>query len=152
MHPAKVYSFFLPLTLLLAFTSFVHTQEAHLFNKINQEYHRVLRLVGKEQYDTAIQGLKRIIAQDSSFYRAYIKMVEVYKYKKDLDAAQKYFETKIKIEPNNPYAQHALGLVYKGMQEYQKAYSSILKSIQLDLENYAAYPDFVSVHRDLEEA
>ncbi len=151
MQKVKSYFFRLFVSFLLTFTTLLNGQEIQP-NQIYQEYNRVLRLIGNQKYDEAILGLENIIGQDSSFNRAYLKIVEIYKYKKDLDGAQKYFDNIVKNSPDNPFVYHALGLIYTGRQKYQLAYESILRAIQLDLDYFAAYPDFVNVHRDRDEA
>ncbi|MFQ5604350.1 MAG: CHAT domain-containing protein [bacterium] len=132
--------------------SFLQSNTQTVQKPFKPTYLDALHLIGQQRYDEAIQRLKAIIADDSSFVRAYLKLVEVYKYQNNLKSASAFFEKVIASSPKNPYAHHALGLVYRENREYQQAYNKILRAIQLDFENYAAYPDFVSVHRDMEEA
>lgn len=141
----------LPLIIFL-FTLTIHAQESSTESRIQHEYLDALHLIGKHHYDEVVHSLQHIISEDTSFYRAYIKLVEVFKYQKALDEAEEYFKALKGKSPANPRVLHALGLIYKEKQNYQKAYEILQKAIQLDPEYYPAYPDFVDVHRQIEGA
>ncbi|MFQ5633143.1 MAG: tetratricopeptide repeat protein [bacterium] len=117
-----------------------------------KDYNQTLSLIGQQRYDEATKGLKQIIARDSLFYPAYLKIVEVSKYQSTLDAAEEYFSRALTRTSDNPYLHHALGLIYRERKEWQSAYQHILKALQLNFRYYPAYRDFVSVNRSTEEA
>ena len=152
MKITKICSTCLLASLLLADAYHANAQQTSRAKELNQAYVQALRLIGAQQYDNAIQSLEQIIRKDSSFSRAYTKIVTVYKYKNALDDAQVYFEGLVTEDRDNPYVHHARGLIHKEKREYQKAYESFLRSIRLNLDYHAVYPDFVEAHRDLNEA
>ena len=112
-----------------------------------QEYERVLRLIGDHQYEQAIQGLKQIIRQDASFYRAYFKLVEVYKYQGAINEAKQYFENLVAKNSKNAYVEHGLGLVYQVIGDFQHAILNYRKSIELGNSHAAVYRDIVDAYK-----
>ncbi|MFQ5652299.1 MAG: CHAT domain-containing protein [bacterium] len=137
--------------LALAFTH-VRAQESLAKAHVFLQYKQALHLVGEQRYEQAIAALKQIIGQASSFSRPYLKLIEVYKYRNDLDAARSFFLHIVDKSPENSRAYHALGLIYRDDEEYGQAYDSILRALQLDPDYAAAYPDFVTVNKELESA
>src|SRR5438045_273439 len=57
------------------------------------EYNRAFRLLSQWKPDDAIPILDAIVAKDGSFYRAYDGLLEAYRQKKDLPAAEQYFKS-----------------------------------------------------------
>ncbi|MFQ5674421.1 MAG: CHAT domain-containing protein [bacterium] len=133
---------------LLTFSGILFSQDSVL----QKDYNQTLFLIGQQRYDEANEGLKQIIARDSLFYPAYLKIVEVSKYQSTLDAAEEYFSNGLTRTSNNPYLHHALGLIFRERKQWQSAYQHILKALQLDFRYYPAYRDYVSVTRSTEEA
>lgn len=152
MQKTNISVFLLILTLLFVFPPDFRAQEISPPKQLDKEYRSILRLIGQQRYDEAIQALEQIIYRDSSFYRAYLKLAEVHTYNHSLPKAQSFFANIIRANPENSYAHHALGLVYRKLLKYGEAYNHILKALQLNPEYEAAYPDFVSVNGKLEWA
>jgi len=140
----------LSLTVLLLITAPRIVQSQH--PTLRQDYLETLYLVGQNKYDAAIDSLKVIIARDSSFFPAYLKIVEVAKYQGALDQCERYFKEALTTSPNNPFLHHSLGLIYQEKKQWGLAYQHILKALQLDFNYYPAYQDFVHVNRTSQEA
>lgn len=143
--------FYVSLISVLVIISFLPVHPKSQIQSIDQ-YNDALKLIGKKQVEQAETLLKKLVQQDSSFYRAYIRIFYLNKYRKTLNAADDYFNHLLEASPANPFAHHALGLVLREKKQWKEAYSHILKAMQIDPSYFAAYPDFVSVNRKYEWA
>jgi len=114
---------------------------------LDQQYLRVLRLIGKQHYNDAIRGLRQMIGQEPGFYRAYAKTVEVYKYKNALDEARQYFEELIVKAPKNAHAYYGLGLIDQEQRDYPQAIVRYRKSIELSNRRAAVYKAIVIAYK-----
>jgi len=94
-------------------------------------YNNILQFIGKKEYDQAIEKLKALIKKDPQFHRAYKKIAEVYKYKKDIDTAITYFDNLKKINDRNAYVYYGLGLCYENKEQYEKAIENYKQSIEI---------------------
>lgn len=148
MQKADICLLGLIFTLLFACPSIHKAQETNPLDRLHQEYLQALRLIGDQQYDKTIKILERIINEDDTFYRAYIKTMAAYKEKNALDEARQYFEDLIAKNPKNPYAHHGLGLVYQEQRNIQQAIEKYRKSIELDNTRAAIYRDIVDAYKE----
>lgn len=79
-------------------------------NSSMADYDRAWVLVGQDRADEAISLLKKIIARDEAFYRAYWELVEAYETKRDFAGARDYFESLARSDASNAVAYYGLGL------------------------------------------
>src|SRR5438067_12391169 len=83
-----------------------------------REYNHAWQLSGQLRADEAIPLLKKIIAKDKTFYRAYNALAEAYRQKQDLDHAEQYFRSLLARDPENGPAHYGLGEVYEWKQQW----------------------------------
>ena len=95
------------------------------------EYNRILILVGKKDYNHALEGLKAILTKTPDFYRAYRLMVTVTRYKKDIPSVITFFENLKKRNPKNGTVEYGIGYAYFFLKQYEKAIKHLKISIQL---------------------
>ncbi|MFQ6115915.1 MAG: tetratricopeptide repeat protein, partial [bacterium] len=148
MLNVKVRAYALTITLFLACPSIPKAQEFYTADQLKQEYQEVLHLAGKQQYDKAIQGLKRIIEKEPSFCGGYLKLVEIHKYKSAVSNAREYFKELITRDPKNANAYHGLGLVYHDQGDFQQSIENFRKSIDLGNRCASIYKDIVDAYAE----
>jgi CHAT domain-containing protein/Tfp pilus assembly protein PilF len=110
---------------------------------IMERYNSILKLIGKKEYDQAIIRLKEMIKSSPGFHRAYEKLVEVYRWKRDIDGALSFLEDIIEKTAENPYAYYAFGDALIRKKQYDQAITNYKKSITLKSDFPSAYSRLV---------
>jgi CHAT domain-containing protein/Tfp pilus assembly protein PilF len=114
-------------------------------SSIDKEYLNGLHWMGKGRYDKAINIFQKIIRNDRSSTKAYVKMVEAYRWNHTLNEGLSYLKVLIQNNTANPYAYYGMGLIYKEKKEYSKALEQYLQTIKLE-------PGYCRVYQDLVDA
>jgi CHAT domain-containing protein/Tfp pilus assembly protein PilF len=127
----------------------VEAQNNSKKRQLNSKYLHSLTLIGNKEFDQAISILKDIIENEPQISKAYIKIAQVYRKKKDDAGAIAYFHDLIVKNPNNSYANHSLGWMYLVTKEYDKAIEFCMKSIELNPKYAEGIKDFVNVQQKL---
>lgn len=115
-------------------------------------YRQAMKKAGEGRHDAAGEALKRIIERYPSFFPAYLKLEEMYRYGKTPEKTLKYFRRLAEKRGENPFLLHARGRVYLQQKKYGEAYRLFALAIRMDSEYSAVYPDFIRANRTLEEA
>ena len=139
----------LTLSIIFALTILIHAQENSNKEQLQQKYSQALYLIGDKKYDKAISQLNAIIEKEPQMSRAYIKIAQVYRKKKNDSIGIAYFQDLITKNPNNAYANHALGWLFLVTGKYNKALERCLKSIELNPYYAEGIKDFVNVQQKL---
>jgi tetratricopeptide (TPR) repeat protein len=77
------------------------------------EYNEILRLIVKENYEPAIERLKKLIATHPDFYRSYAALYKVYAMKNEVASAITFFDNLIRQDKGNSYAYYSRGYARK---------------------------------------
>jgi len=149
MYKTKI--IILTLSIILALTILIYAQENSSKKLLHQKYSQALYLIGAKQYDQAIEKLKKIIETNPEMEKAYSKIAQVYRKKKNDTEAIAYFQDLLIKNPTNAYINHTLGWIYLVTGEYNKALEFCQKSIELN-PNYAdGVKDYVNVQQKLKK-
>ncbi|MFQ6118795.1 MAG: tetratricopeptide repeat protein, partial [Methanosarcinales archaeon] len=116
-------------------------------DELNQQYIQIMKLMGKKEYDKVIVECKKIIEQDSSFYRVYPTLVKAKKEKNELNETIKYFQELISKDPNNTYFYYGSGLCYKEQEDYNKAIENFKRCIELKANFADVYKELVDCYQ-----
>ncbi len=105
---------------------------------LHSQYNEVERLIDDEQFESAIEGLKKIADQDDSFVLAQLALSRVYTKTGQHDLAIKHGERVCELEPSEAFNYTALSVTYQrawaGTQDQQfiaKAEEAMAKAQQL---------------------
>ncbi|MBN1560357.1 tetratricopeptide repeat protein [candidate division KSB1 bacterium] len=148
---SQVVAIFAILLFLMLESFCVATNDAQGKRVLNEKYLNVLRLMGNENYNAVIKDCKAMINEDTSFDRAYIKLVSAYKELNELNSASKYFDELLAENPGNALAFFGLGLVYESSKEQKSALLNYKKAIQISPEFIRGYSYLVGVAKELEQ-
>lgn len=117
--------------------------------KDRQDYVHGLHLMGEGQYARAIAAFQEMIRLDGYAERACIKIVESYKWNRNLDEGLVYYKGLAEQKPGNPFVHHGLGLIYKEKIEYPKALEEFRRTMQLVPDYGRVYQDFGDVFNQI---
>lgn len=105
---------------------------------LHSQYNDVERLIDEEQFDAAIEGLKKIVDQDDAFVLAQLALSRVYTKTGQHDLAIQHGEKACELEPSEAFNYTALSVTYQrawaGTQDQQyiaKAEEAMAKAHQL---------------------
>ena len=102
------------------------------------DYFRALRLMGKEQYDEALEILKTI--QNGEYgCRAVEKTVEIYKAKNDLKSADSHFKNLLVKDSTSVIGFYGLAQVAFEQKEFDRAVSLLKQTIALGAQYHYPY-------------
>ncbi|MFQ6083180.1 MAG: CHAT domain-containing protein [Candidatus Aminicenantia bacterium] len=118
-------------------------------NMLDEQYIQILKLMGEKKYEKVILRCKKIIRQDSTFYKIYPPLIQASRERKELHKTVKYLQTLITREPDNPYFYYAIGLCFKEQKKYNKAVENFEKSIKLKAEFADTYTKFIDISKEL---
>lgn len=113
--------------------------------KAKEAYEEALTFLKQEQYEQAIEPLKRAVELQPNYFHAYNDLGVAYMKLKKLDLAIDAFQRAIKINDNIYLPQLNLGLVYNKQSKFKEA-SDLLVKLQ------RRFPDIEKVHIPLIEA
>ncbi|NIA30435.1 MAG: CHAT domain-containing protein [Actinobacteria bacterium] len=128
----KIFLFFLSalvLTLIIIFSA-VNRRNSETGNPALKKYESALELLGNKQYKQSIQSLQEIIEQDSSFCRAYLKLIVAFKAQNQLPKVQKYLENLRTLYPDNAGVYYGIGLLEKEKGDTLRAIKNFKQSIE----------------------
>lgn len=140
--------FYILFLLFFLFSNYLYTNQENKEISLNEQYIAALKLIGQEKYDAALSRLKDIIKRDFTFSRAYSKIVEISKYKNDLDSAKNYFDKLIQENKENPGTYYGLGLYYKEKKDLNKAVECFMKAIKLFSRSPHFYAAFINSSKE----
>lgn len=105
---------------------------------LHSQYNDVERLIDEEQFDAAIDGLKKIVEQDDTFVLAQLALSRVYTKTGQHDLAIQHGEKACELEPSEAFNYTALSVTYQrawaGTQDQHyiaKAEEAMAKAHQL---------------------
>ncbi len=104
------------------------------------EYNHAWVLTGQLKPDEAIPILKRIIAKDSTFHRAYHGLVRAYAQKKALDKAADFFRLLIDKDASNAFAHYGLAEALEAEGNHEAAIQAFLECIGREPRAAVCYP------------
>jgi tetratricopeptide (TPR) repeat protein len=89
-------------------------EAARLYDAAKQEYEN-------QNLQGEIESLKRAVAQDPKFIRAWLWLGEIYRYKRDRDLAMEAYRKAIEIDPDLPVSYKALGSTLMDASRFEEA-------------------------------
>ncbi len=113
--------------------------------KAKEAYEEALTFLKQEQYEQAIEPLKRAVELQPNYFHAYNDLGVAYMKLKKLDLAIDAFQRAIKINDNIYLPQLNLGLVYNKQSKFKEAADLLIKLQR-------RFPDLEKVHIPLIEA
>ncbi len=131
------------LFILISFWGISILLSAEIFaeNSLNfkEDYQKALRLAGRQDYETAIEALQKIIRTHPDFSDAFRKLATFYVVTERLAEGKAFFKEILQHQKDNPYAYYALAQLDYQSGYYQKAIDELKKCISLDPEFADAY-------------
>jgi len=97
-------------------------------------HQKALRLAGRQDYETAIEALQKIIRTHPDFSDAFRKLATFYVVTERLAEGKAFFKEILQHQKDNPYAYYALAQLDYQSGYYQKAIDELKKCISLDPE------------------
>ena len=113
--------------------------------KLEEEYRNVLILIGEQNIDKAIIKLKNIIEEAPYFDKAYLKIFETVKLKKDLSSCLQYFQSLVQKNPTNLYGHYGIGLIFKEQKQWDNAIQQFHQSLRYSPEYPKLYKDYIDL-------
>ncbi len=114
------------------------------------DYLELRRLIGKEQFNGAIERCKDLIEVYPDYFYLYETLAEVSQYAGDLDNAAKYFEERIEEGREIGLSYYGLGRVHHYKKNYRTAVLSYHKAIELGLDVPECYRDYEYAYEKFE--
>ncbi len=123
----------------------INDVDSEVAPKAKEAYEEALTFLKQQQYEQAIEPLKRAVELQPNYFHAYNDLGVAYMKLKKLDLAIDAFQRAIKINDNIYLPQLNLGLVYNKQSKFKEA-SDLLVKLQ------RRFPDLEKVHIPLIEA
>jgi Flp pilus assembly protein TadD len=123
----------------------VNELEQKVSPKAKEAYEAAAKLILAGQYAQAVEPLKRAIAIEPNYFRAYNELGVIYLKLNQLDQAAEALRQAIKINDKSPFPQFNLGLVLNQQGKHEEA-AGVLSKLQHH------HPELAAVHAPLIEA
>ncbi len=144
---------------LLILIQFSYSQpDIEIKSQLQKRYLDCLKLLGNEQYQTAINQLQELIADYPDFTLSYRKIADAYILADDLQGGEAYFRKILTETPQNSYSYYVLSRFDFQRENYEQAIEKLKKCISHNPEfpeaygNYGGLPEVYQAQEDLAAA
>ncbi len=134
-----LFSIFIILGILLTFLFWFR----NVTGIFQDRYIRALKQISKQNYETSVKQLTKIIYSHLEDYRPYRKLAEVYHLENDLSKGINFYSIHSKENPENICKLYGKGYLYQLFNEHEKAISEYLKCIAFIPQYTTFYKDFI---------
>ena len=109
---------------------------------VRDDFEQALTLLKKEEYDKAIELLKKVIESEKRLPAPYVNLGMAYIKKGDNKLAEEYLHQALALDLAHPVANNELGLLYRKAGRFDDARKAYINAL-------AEYPDYLPVRKNL---
>jgi Flp pilus assembly protein TadD len=107
-----------------------------------RNFERAVGLIKNEDYEQAIELLKKIVEQSPGATAPYINLAIAYKHTDQVEQAEEHLKTALELIPGHPVASNEYGLLLRKAGRFAEARAVYEKTLSL-------FPDYQPVRRNL---